>query len=636
MCGIAGLFVLGPARGGDPAAAAQAMADALPYRGPDGRGAWGDAEAGIGLGHRRLAIVDLTDTGAQPMHSADGRYVITFNGEVYNFQALRAELEQRGHRFRGTSDTEVMLAACLEWGPEEAVGRFIGMFAFALFDRQERTLRLVRDRLGVKPLYWTVMNGTLLFGSELRGLMAHPAFRKEVDPEALDAMLRYSYVPAPATIFRNVFKLPPASILTVRAGGEPATATYWRPGDIATRAPAARTAAEAVEGLDALLRDCVALRTIADVPLGAFLSGGIDSSIIVALMQATSSRPVKTFTVGLRNSIYDESREARAVARHLKTDHTEIMLEPEEALGLVGSIADWFDEPFGDSSQLPTYLVARATRQHVTVALSGDGGDEVFGGYPKYAILDAIWRRTGRWPRPARAAAAGALGAMPMALLRRAASISLDAARADRLGEKVIRLGMALRAATVDDAAVALATVGLDAPGIVGAARGTLRLAPYCGDAPSDTRSRMQHHDLQTYLPDDILTKVDRCTMAVSLEAREPLLDHRIVEFVWSLPAAVRQGDGTSKHLLRAALRRYLPTEMIERPKRGFSIPLGAWLRGPLRGWAEDLLSPGTLMPMLDSKRVGALWRDYIAGRSDHATGLWNLLMAQAWARRWL
>jgi asparagine synthase (glutamine-hydrolysing) len=570
------------------------------------------------------------------MHSADGRYVITYNGEIYNFGELRRELETLGHAFRGTSDTEVMLAACVQWGITAAVGRFVGMFAFGLFDRQTRTLHLVRDRVGVKPMYWTVAGGTLLFGSELRALMAHPAFRKNVDAEALDAMLRYSYVPAPATIFKNVFKLPPASILTVRAGEQPVITSYWNVADIAARAPVPRTQADAVEMLDGLLRDSVKRRMIADVPLGAFLSGGTDSSIIVALMQAVSDRPAKTYTIGLPDSAYDESAEARAVARHLGSDHTEIMLEPSTARDLVSNVADWFDEPFGDSSQIPTYLVAKATRAHVTVALSGDGGDELFGGYPKYGMLENIWRYAGKLPGPVRAAAAGALGIVPDSLLQRGAAMALDAGRAERIGEKVQRLRMALNSSNADEAAVALATVGLNDRGIVRDASGSLRLAPYGAALPDDVISRMQVHDMQTYLPDDILTKVDRCTMAVSLEAREPLLDHRLIEFVWSLPSALRRGDGTTKYPLRAVLSRYLPQEMIDRPKRGFSVPLGAWLRGPLRGWAEELLAPDRLMPMLDARRVQTLWQSYLNGGNDNATGMWNILMAQAWARRWL
>ena len=638
MCGIAGLMSLdGRGVGPDPAAAALTMADTLPHRGPDGRTCWGDAEAGIGLGHRRLAIIDLTPTGAQPMHSANGRYVIVYNGEVYNFQELRTELAARGHRFHGTSDTEVMLAACVEWGPEQAVERFVGMFAFALFDRQTRTLRLVRDRLGVKPLYWAVFGGTLLFGSELRALMAHPSFRKDVDREAIAAVLRYSYVPAPATVFREVHKLQPGSMLTVQPGGKPSIAAYWRIADVVARRAESHSQNEAVERLDVLMRDAVRRRMIADVPLGAFLSGGTDSSTVLALMQMQSSRPVRSFTIGFEDAAYDESGFARAVARHLGTDHTEVALKPTAALDLVAQVADWFDEPFADSSQLPTYLVSRMTRQHVTVALSGDGGDELFGGYPKYWWLDRIWRGVGPLPRPLRAALGGLTAALPESLLRRAIA-TIDPARAERVGEKVRRLEAALAARTSDEAALALATVGFREDGLVNGASGTLRLQSIVNPAQSDVVSRMQAHDTATYLPDDILTKVDRCSMAVSLEAREPLLDHRLVEFVWSLPPAIRRGDGTPKALLRAVLARYLPPALIDHPKRGFSVPLAEWLRGPLRGWAEDLLAPARLVGdgLFNVARTREIWKRHLSRAEDNATGLWNILMVQAWARRWL
>jgi asparagine synthase (glutamine-hydrolysing) len=624
----------------DPAATARAMASTLAHRGPDASDAWGDPEAGIGLGHRRLAIIDLTPTGAQPMHSADGRYVITYNGEVYNFRELRAELEHHGHRFRGTSDTEVMLAACSQWGPEAAVQRFVGMFAFALFDRHERTLRLVRDRMGVKPLYWTIAGSVLLFGSELRALMAHPAFRRDVDPDALDAVVRFSYVPTPATVFKNVFKLPPGSILTVREGCEPRIVPYWRlldhvsPGTV-------NDSADAVEALDALLRDAVARRMIADVPLGAFLSGGTDSSVVVAQMQAVSSRPVKTYTIGSTNAAYDESGPARATARHLGTDHTEVVLEPEAALEIVGGIADYFDEPFADSSQLPTYLVAKLTRAHVTVALSGDGGDELFAGYPKYRTLTRTWRYASALPRDVRGVLALLLGTVPEELLRRGA-VFIDPGRAERIGEKRRRLASALSAPTLEDAAIAVATVGFCERGLVARADGANTASTLAGDAVAqlaasglDATSRMQLLDMLTYLPDDILTKVDRCTMAVSLEAREPLLDHRLIEFIWSLPAAIRHGDGSPKYLLRSVLQRYVPDAMIDRPKRGFSVPIGAWLRGPLRDWAEDLLAPAAL-DWADAARVRTYWQRHVSGIEDNATGLWNILMIQTWARRWL
>ena len=640
MCGIAGLFDLrSTSRETEPAARAQRMADTMPYRGPDGSGAWGDAASGIGLAHRRLAIVDLSPTGAQPMQSAEGRFVITYNGEVYNFPDLRTELVGLGHSFRGTSDTEVMLAAFVQWGVIEAVKRFVGMFAFAVFDRRERRLHLVRDRVGVKPLYWTIQDGTLLFGSELRALMAHPSFRRDIDPDAMAAVVAYSYVTSPATVFRNVHKLQPGAILSIGSGGQPLIERYWRIEDAAAMRGTARLdASEAVDALDALLRDSVRRRMVADVPIGAFLSGGIDSSTIVALMQAESNAKVRTFTIGFSDGAYDESAIARQVADHLHTDHTEIRLDASDVLDLVPKIPDWFDEPFADSSQLPTYLVAQATRQHVTVALSGDGGDELFAGYPKYAWLEQVWRAAGRLPRPLRAFAGGALSRTPEAALKPLASALLDAGRAERIGEKSRRLALALSACDSDSASLALARVGLDRNVVTGASHG-YRLTPLAGLSAQlpDLISRMQVNDIVTYLPDDILTKVDRCTMAVSLEAREPLLDHRLIEFVWSLPRDVHHSGGP-KGLLRAVLGRYIPPAWMDRPKRGFSVPLADWLRGPLRGWASDLLTSTRLNDdgLLDNAAVDRLWQRHLNGTENNATGLWNILMIRAWSERWM
>jgi asparagine synthase (glutamine-hydrolysing) len=640
MCGIAGLFDLRRSpRETEPAARSQRMADTMPYRGPDGFGAWGDATSGIGLAHRRLAIVDLSPTGAQPMHSADGRFVITYNGEVYNFRDLRTELASLGHAFRGTSDTEVMLAAFLQWGVTAAVKRFIGMFAFAVFDRREHRLHLVRDRVGVKPLYWTIQDGTLLFGSELRALMAHPSFRRDVDPDAMAAVVAYSYVPAPASVFRNVHKLQPGAILSVAPGEEPVIERYWRIEEAVVRRGTAKlNAGEAVDALDALLRDAIRRRMIADVPVGAFLSGGIDSSTIVALMQAESVAKIRTFTVGFSDGAYDESAIARQVADRLRTDHTEIRLDASDVLDLVPKIPEWFDEPFADSSQLPTYLVAQATRKHVTVALSGDGGDELFAGYPKYAWLEQVWRAAGRLPRPLRAFTGSALSRTPEAALRPLAAAVLDAGRAERIGEKSRRLALALSACDPDHASLALARVGIDRNIVNGASHG-YRLTPLAGINAylPDLVSRMQVNDLVTYLPDDILTKVDRCTMAVSLEAREPLLDHRLIEFVWSLPRDVHRSGG-AKGLLRTVLGRYIPPPWMDRPKRGFSVPLAAWLRGPLRGWASELLTSARLREdgLFDSAAVERLWRRHLNGSENNATGLWNILMIRAWSERWL
>ena len=641
MCGIAGVFdIESHGRDQRPGDTALRMADTLAHRGPDGRDGWGDAAAGIGLGHRRLSIIDLSSTGAQPMHSADGRYVITYNGEVYNFGALRTELEALGHGFRGTSDTEVMLACFVEWGIEKAVGRFVGMFAFAVFDRETRTLHLVRDRLGIKPLYWCQFGGLLLFASELRALAAHPGFRQEIDREAVDALLRYSYVPAPATIFRGVYKLPPGSILSVAPGGAPKIVPYWQLREVVAQRPLLNIGQQEVtERLDLLMQEAARLRMIADVPLGAFLSGGLDSSAVVALMQANSNRSVRTFTIGFHEKDHDESSHARAVAQHLGTDHTEVMLEADAALDLVRDIPDWFDEPFADSSQLPTYLVCRMARQHVTVALSGDGGDELFGGYPKYAMLERLWARAGHLPRGVRSLIAAGLRRIPEPMLARSAGLLLDPARAQRIGEKTLRLAAALGARDGDDAATALAAVGLGGPRLVNGIGSSMTVTrmPELDKLLSDLPSRMQAQDMISYLPDDILTKVDRCSMAVSLELRVPLLDHRLVEFVWSLPPAIRRGK-EPKALLRSVLARYVPPALFERPKRGFTVPLDRWLSGPLREWADDLLSPTALARdgLFNKEGVRQLWQEHLSGRRHNATTLWNILMMRAWSERWL
>jgi asparagine synthase (glutamine-hydrolysing) len=497
----------------------------------------------------------------------------------------------------------------------------------------------VRDRIGVKPLYWSIQDGTLLFGSELRALMAHPSFRRDVDRDAIAAVVAYSYVPSPATVFRGVHKLPPGAILSIKAGGEPQIARYWRIEDVASRrGTATLDVAEAVDALDALLRDSIRRRMVADVPVGAFLSGGIDSSTVVALMQAESNAKVRSFTIGFSDGAYDESAIARQVADHLNTDHTEIRLDAADALELVPQIPDWFDEPFADSSQLPSYLVAKVTRKHVTVALSGDGGDELFAGYPKYVWLDQVWRAAGRLPRPLRALAGGMLARTPEAALKPIASAILDAGRAERIGEKSRRLALALSACDPDRAGLALSRVGIDSPLVIGANHG-YRLTPLTGLTTHlpDLISRMQVNDTATYLPDDILVKVDRCTMAVSLEAREPLLDHRLVEFAWSLPRNVHHAGGP-KGLLRAVLGRYIPPAWMDRPKRGFSVPLSEWLRGPLRDWASDLLAPARLEAegLFEAPAVTRLWRRHLDGAENNATGLWNILMVRAWAERWL
>ncbi|HUF87647.1 MAG TPA: asparagine synthase (glutamine-hydrolyzing) [Thermohalobaculum sp.] len=633
MCGIAG--ILDPAAPGGLGPVAQAMAERLVHRGPDGAGLWADEAAGVALGHRRLAIIDLSQNGHQPMQSSCGRLVLSYNGEVYNAPELRAELEARGRVFRGHSDTEVIVEGAAEWGLEALLPRLIGMFAFALWDRSERRLSLVRDRFGIKPLYWGRAGGSFLFGSELKALMAYPGFDREIDRDAVAAFLRFCYVPAPQSIYRAARKLAPGHLLEVRPGAEPAIRAWWRLADVvrAARAqPFAGGEAQAAQALESLLRDAVARRMVADVPLGAFLSGGVDSSTVTALMQAQSSRPVRTFTIGFDMPGYDEAAHARAVAAHLGTEHQELVLTPAEAMAVIPQLPEIFDEPFADSSQIPTFLVSRMTREHVTVALSGDGGDEIFGGYNRY--IEAAGRL--RWvlglPGPVRRAMAWGLEAVPGGVWQRLAP-SLPQAQ-----EKAQKLAGALAAREEGFYRRVVST--WQAPGEVvpetgnGGGEGWAEAWDEAGALLPDPVERMQYLDALTYMADDILAKVDRASMAVSLEARVPLMDHRVAAFAWSLPLAMKVRAGQGKRVLRRVLYRHVPRELIERPKQGFAVPIGEWLRAPLRDWAGDLLSHGALARrgLVRPEAVEALWTEHQSGRRDHAARLWAVLVLQAHA----
>ena len=642
MCGIVGML---DTRAGTSTEelhdTAKRMAERLYHRGPDGEGTWVDGDAGLALGHRRLAIIDLSERGRQPMISADGRYVITYNGEVYNFPELRAKLTDLGHRFDGGSDTEVMLAACREWGIEDALARFVGMFAFGLWDRQDRRLTLARDRLGVKPLYWSWRRGLLLFGSELTALEMHPGFDTEIDREAVAAVVRASYIPAPASIYRHARKLPPGSILVLEAGGEPTVHSYWRLEDRLAAADDAGTPPDdrqAADQLDRLIAESVRQRMIADVPLGAFLSGGIDSATVVALMQRQSTRKVRTFSIGFHDTELDEAVHAKAVAAHLGTDHTELYVGEQDVLDVVPRLAAFFDEPFADSSQIPTYVVSAMTRDHVTVALSGDGGDEMFAGYPKYAAIAQVWGRIGWMPSGVRALTGRTMRALPVGIWNAASRLIPPRRRPQRFGQRAHRLGAILNLPGNDDLYGHLTAGFRDEGALVPGSTGTLRHQPDPGLAARlpDLVSRMQYYDTLHYLPDDIMVKVDRCSMAVSLEAREPLLDHRLLEFVWSLPLHMKLRGSTSKWLLRQVLDRYVPRTLTDRPKMGFSVPLSAWLRGPLKSWAEDLLTPAALAAdsLFDVGKVRDLWNTHTSGRADHHTVLWNILMTQSWLGR--
>lgn len=655
MCGLTGFWQPGGCAHDEAAETARRMADALVHRGPDDAGVWVDAAAGVALGHRRLAILDLSPAGHQPMVSASGRYVIAFNGEIYNHLELRAELEKVGAgttaslSFRGHSDTETLLATIEAWGIEETLRRCVGMFALALWDRQARTLTLARDRLGEKPLYYGWQDGVFLFGSELKALRAHPTFVGDIDRGALALFFRHNYVPAPYSIYQGIHKLPPGTYLTVtepqaraRQMGEPVA--YWSFAQAVAegqRAPFAGTDAEAVDEAERLLRQAVAAQMVADVPLGAFLSGGIDSSTVVALMQAQSSRPVKTFTIGFHEGEYNEAQHAAAVARHLGTDHTELYVTPEQAMAVIPRLPTLYDEPFADSSQIPTYLVAQLARQHVTVSLSGDGGDELFGGYNRYFWAQTLWRRLGWMPRTLRTAAAGALTAVSPAgwnrLFGLAGALVPRRLRYANPGDKVHKLAAVL--ATQGPEAIYHRLVShWDAPQtlVLGASEPSTVLTDAARWPPvRDFRERMMALDTLSYLPDDILVKVDRAAMGVSLETRVPLLDHRVVEFAWRLPLSMKIRAVQGKWLLRQVLYRYVPQTMIERPKMSFGVPIDHWLRGPLRDWAEDLLDEQRLREAgyLDPAPVRRLWAEHLSGARNWQYHLWDVLMWEAWRR---
>ncbi len=626
MCGIAGF--LDPGHRLDPGrydAVAGGMADALAHRGPDDRDVWSDAEAGVALGFRRLSILDLSPAGRQPMHSADGDLVLVFNGEIYNHRALRAELSPgRTTPWRGHSDTEVLIEAIGRWGLSAALERLNGMFAIVLWDRRARLLWLARDRLGEKPLYYGWTDGAFLFASELKALARHPAWTGEIDRAALGLFLRHAYVPAPWSIFASIRKLPPGCCLAVAAGGDEAVpcAPYWSAAERAAAAAANPFGGDedaAVARLQALVDDAVALRMEADVPLGAFLSGGIDSTTVVAAMQKARPGAVRTFCVGFPDAGLDELVHAAAVARHLGTEHTTLSVSEADCLAVLPRLASIYDEPFADPSEIPTVVLCRETRAHVTVSVSGDGGDELFGGYDRYARAAAEWRRQGAMPAPLRHGA--------RALTRLLAGSEWRPAR--RLRKLAGRLAHTTPEALYRDHVSRWRPEDGLAPG--------LGVAPSAFDAPlahgpPSLEQAFMLRDATTYLPDDLLVKVDRASMACGLEVRAPLLDHRIAEFAWSLPPALVVA-GASKRLLREALYRRVPRALVDRPKRGFEPPLARWLTGALRPWADDLLSPDRLRRhgLVDPEIVAARWSAHRTGRRNWALALWPIIMLEAW-----
>jgi asparagine synthase (glutamine-hydrolysing) len=673
MCGLTGFLLKQPSGADGLEALATRMANAISHRGPDDVGAWADANAGLALGHRRLSIMDLSAAGHQPMLSRSGRFVLAFNGEVYNHTALRAELKNSAawphlvgserHVWRGHSDTETLLAGFEAWGVEETLRKSVGMFALALWCTHTHTLTLARDRFGEKPLYygWAGKGDgrALVFGSELKALRAYPGFDNPVCRQALAQYMRYSVVPAPMSIYEGIYKLEPGCLLTLSsmnvrnaAGGDAQDngfliQRWWSLAETAMtgmKSPISDEA-EGVEALDKQLNESVRIQSLADVSLGAFLSGGVDSSTVVAMMQSQSRSPIKTFTIGFDEAGFDESPYARAVAEHLGTDHNEMRVSAQMAQDVIPSLPWMYDEPFADSSQIPTYLVSKAAREQVTVSLSGDAGDELFGGYNRYFFGPRIWDRLRWMPFTARRALGVAIGMVPSSgwdALAKPVNALLPVRRGIvRAGDKAHNLASRLQdVQNLDDLLQSLATVWQDPADIVKSNDGPSELLRPAGDALSqegfmdlDPVARMMFIDSVTYLPNDILCKVDRAAMACSLETRVPFLDHRVAELAWRLPMHMKVRGGTGKWALRQVLYRYVPKELIERPKAGFAIPIGQWLRGPLQGWAEALLSEQRLQAegYFYSQPIRTAWREHLAGTRDHTAKLWTVLMFQAW-----
>ena len=637
MCGIAGIASWRPES--DLDGYASQMIASLVHRGPDDRGVWSDNGKGVGIGHRRLSILDLSSQGHQPMISASGRYVIAYNGEIYNFRQIRDELDKCGKapQWRGHSDTEILLASIDAWGIDAAIRKATGMFAIALWDRETQALSLVRDRIGEKPLYYGIVDNRLVFGSELKAIRAVAEDKLQIDRGALAEFMRFGYVPAPMAIYEGIQKLAPGHMITLRSLSDiDNQRPYWSlDGEEQERYRVQLSAGNEDELIDLVhdrLKAAVGLQMTADVPLGAFLSGGIDSSTVVALMQSQSMNQVRTFTIGFNEDEFDEAPFARAVAKHLGTDHTELYVSADEATAIIPELASIYDEPFADPSQIPTTLISRLTRQFVTVSLSGDGGDELFSGYPRYQTVDALWKRVGGQPMLLRRALSSMLGSFSAGTWDRLLRFLPENQRQRINGHRVHRLAQLMILQDIGQMYLRLISQWQPEKELVLGTSGRSTRNPYWPRTVNNIEA-MRRWDLHQFLPDGMLVKVDRASMSASLEARAPLLDHSVVELAFALPPRMLVRDGVGKWVLRRVLDRYVPRQLVERPKAGFSIPLADWLRGPMREWAESLINPARLEDegLLDPRQVSSMWNQHISGSYDRSTYLWNILMFQVW-----